>query len=114
MNRYVADGLLADMRLGKHVLVLCDRQMAARAAMFDMLPPAGSGEGVCRTNGAERIENDETGGRIWFRTWPTGAVGALRGLSVDVVFFDMEAHLDVIDRVRCELGDLPDLEVIRR
>lgn len=114
MNRYTAAGILADMRHGKRILVVTDSMTGSRANFNDMTPLLREGEGQRRANGQEHISAREHDGCILFRSWGQIKLNALRGLAmVDTVFFDMDAHVEIIDRVRQELCGLP-VEVIRR
>ena len=87
MNRYVADGMLADMREGKRVLYLGMSRNIAREVLGVLAENAntGLGEKVRRAHGAERIDSP-TGGFIKLQS--VGSSG--RGMSVDVVVLDGE------------------------
>lgn len=86
MNRYVAEGILADLCQGKHVLVLSADRTHIRSTQDNILAIEGAtdlpGLKVRRANGAESISYD--GARITFSSYGS----SLRGLSPDVIVLD--------------------------
>jgi hypothetical protein len=86
MNRYVAQGLLNDMRSGKTVIYVGDNQKQAREAFLQCCERRQDGETVRR--GDEQISHPG-GGRVRFLSHRT-----LRGFRGDVVFADYPIGLD--------------------
>lgn len=86
MNRYLAKGVIADMRAGKHVLVLLGNRRAICNAL-DCVIAAGNGvargETVALTRGHESIRG---AGRIDFSLTDAG----LRGVQADVIVLDAD------------------------
>lgn len=85
MNRYVASGLLEDMRAGKRVLVVSDTQSLARYAWAEVAVDLREDERSIGTNGNERCEAYGGG---WIRF---GSKGCLpdRG-DADVLLLDVK------------------------
>jgi len=80
MNRYVTDGLLADMREGKSVLVIAGSRYEAQYVHHAVVESANlAGLRVLRANGREAIVAPG-GGRIDFRSVGAG----VRGYAPDV------------------------------
>src|SRR3954471_15000395 len=86
VNRYVAEGVLADLDEGKNVLVLCADRGHIRSTMDNILAalPGSTPPGlkVRYANGAESIAFD--GARITFSSYGS----SLRGASPDVIVMD--------------------------
>lgn len=87
MNRYVLDGVLADMRAGRRVLIVGETQRHARHSFNELADRVGADAQVVRANGRERIQH-VGGGSIVFSSLGSGSA---RGLSFDVVFIDADA-----------------------
>lgn len=83
MNRYVADGMLADMRDGGRVLYLGTSRTSAREVLGVLAEHTLADEKVYRAHGAERIESP-SGGFIKLHSMAS----SVRGMSVDVVVLD--------------------------
>jgi hypothetical protein len=96
MNRYMAAGILEDMRAGLIVLFLTENRTAVRAALDYVAVGAMAGERVRRANGHECIHG-EGNGSIRFHSIRSD----LRGLIADVVVFDVDrvAHYELIEQV---------------
>lgn len=90
MNRYVVDGILADMRAGRRVLVVAQTVRMARFAFNEVAAAAVEGETVRRANGRERITHPDGG---WIRFCSVSGHGA-RGLAADVVFIDADPTME--------------------
>lgn len=88
MNRYVVDGLLADMRQGKRVLYLAANLDQARDVLDQLQAELLPDEKGRRAHGMERVESP-TGGFIKLQS--VGSSGC--GMSPDVVVID--AHLSI-------------------
>lgn len=88
MNRYTNAGVLADMRQGRRVLVLCQTQREARHAFTGMARHVLPSETVRRANGAERITAEDGQGWVAFAS---ANGNAFRGMSVDVVVLDHDS-----------------------
>lgn len=113
MNKYAATAILAEaLERGKRFVIIERDQNAIRDALHvfaAVVESVGRGDDVKvrRANGAERV--DMLGlGTIRFAT-PHG--NRMRGLSVDVVFLDNDAHRAVfgddfmaLDRFRSEMA----------
>ncbi|TFV83147.1 hypothetical protein [Blastococcus sp. CT_GayMR16] len=110
MNRYVVDGVLADMRASKRVVVVAESGPLARRCLDECEARAVAGEKVRRAHGEERIEHPY-GGRITFHTIRGGG---LRGVAADVVYVDADATLEQIGELRLIVSASPGGEVIRR
>jgi hypothetical protein len=110
VNRYSATGVIIDILDGKQVLVLSDSQDTARIALRATGEHAPAGLRTYVAHGHERIEGP-TGGCARFQS----AFGSVRGLSVDVVYLDLDEYSLGEDRMY-ELTHLVALhgEVIRR
>lgn len=110
MNRYAAAGLLADVRAGKRVLVVCGSSASARDA-FGNVTDQGlhDGEKSFRSYGHERIEAPSGG---WVRFRSVHGRGH-RGVTADVVLLDTavsdEEMADLMACVAC----VPHGEVLR-
>ncbi|MDY0828576.1 hypothetical protein SK224_05485 [Microbacterium sp. BG28] len=95
MNKYAATGILIDAYEGKRFVIVERDGRAVQQALrvfADTVEHLGEAERVTirRANGDERVDVRGLGrGTIRFAT-PRGQ--RLRGLSVDVVFIDNEAH----------------------
>ncbi|MFI6270722.1 hypothetical protein [Micromonospora zamorensis] len=84
MNRYIIDGLLADMRAGRRVVVLSGTRTELRNTFVEVAAHATEKERVRRRNGEERISVADGLGWITF-----GLSGnPPRGFDADVVLFD--------------------------
>lgn len=94
MNRYVTAGIVADLALGRRVLLVAESITAGRAA-FEQIASAlqdadlGGGLVVRRANGGEHISLPH-GGHFEFRSVRSSA----RGLTFDVIFFDSDPTPD--------------------
>lgn len=91
MNRYTAAGVLADMRAGRHVLVLSETLSAARSALNDLAAELEPDEKAFRANGHERITG---AGAIRFQSIRSGQ----RGMVADVVVIDAD-EVDHFERL---------------
>lgn len=91
MNRYLVDGVLQDMRLGKRVVVLSETQVMARASFKDTvyLRELGNGETVRHANGRESIEAPG-GGSVRFHT--VRSPDYFRGMNIDVLVVDCDYY----------------------
>lgn len=94
MNRYVVDGVLADLAAGRRVLVVSQTVNQGRYAFDDIvsaLQDAGRHDDVIvrRANGAQRIE-DRRGGWVRFCSVASSA----RGMTADVVFIDADPTIE--------------------
>lgn len=111
MNRYVAAGVLADMRAGRRVVVLCGTRPLARLAFAKVAAGAVDGETVRRANGEERIIAKDGPG--WVRFGRSGGT-TFRGFSADVVLFDVaDPDRDALDAAAAIIAAAPGGEVIR-
>lgn len=86
MNRYMADGLLADMRQGKRVLYLGPNRDQVRDVLVQLAPMLRTYEKARRAHGMEEVASPPTGGFI--RLHSVGS--SLRGLCPDVVVLDAD------------------------
>lgn len=96
MNRYIAEGVLADMLDGKTVLFLTVNTTAVRAAMDFVGQYAVAGMKVRRANGHESIHVDGCGS-VRFRSIRSD----LWGTVADVVVFDVDPvdHYELVDQI---------------
>lgn len=82
MNRYILDGMLADMRAGKKVLYVGENQTQAHTTFEQVAGGLRTYEKARRTAGEETVESPPTGGRIWFRSVRSGVRGFTAGVLV--------------------------------
>jgi len=100
VNRYVLQGLVGDLAAGRRVLVITESVSQARfsfedaVAVVEHLDELPAGLKVRRANGDESIST-AAGGRLSFRT--RRGPSSLRGLSVDVVFVDVDPTPELME-----------------
>lgn len=111
MNRYIAAGVLADMRDGRRVLVLSETQRIARLAFAEVAQGTLPGEKVRRANGEEAIYAEHGSGCVLFAS--DRSLRA-RGLTMDVVVFDgSDRSWEQFKAIKPTLAGSPIGEVIR-
>lgn len=93
MNRYVASGLLEDMRAGKRVLVVSDTQSLARYAWAEVAVSLREDERSVGANGHERCEAYGGG---WIRFGSKEILSA-RGVDADVLLLDVKDPMVITD-----------------
>lgn len=114
MNRYVVEGLLADMRAGKRILVVSSNARDTRDALQDLAAQTFPSETVRRANGAERISLDDSAlsGSIQFTAIPPSL--PVRLGRADVVFVDHRPHAwrEYADLLAAIVALAADVEII--
>ncbi len=95
MNRYIRDGVLADMRAGRRVIVFSRGHLAARELLASFAEHVRDGERVYRTHGSERVEARNSGGWVRFMSIAAG----VRGLSADVVVLDTQPSPQQLEEI---------------
>lgn len=111
MNRYIAAGLLADLRAGRRIAVLSGTQAEARVAFTEVAAHAADGERIRRTNGEERVSATDGPGWIAFGS---SAGRRFRGITADIVLFD--AHKpgrEAVEEALLIIAAAPQGELIR-
>lgn len=92
MNRYVIEGLAADLRAGKHVGLMSITRSVSRRTFTDLAATLGDEAAeVRRANGQERITH-ASGGTF---TVLTAKADALRGYLLNVLVIADWEHLDM-------------------
>jgi hypothetical protein len=116
VNRYVIEGLAADLRAGKHIGLMSVTRNVSRHTFTDLAVTVGAGSAeVRRANGQERITH-ASGGTL---TVLTAKADSLRGLLLNVLVIadwehiDMGAAADIMDAARHMTRARGDLEVVR-
>jgi len=90
VNRYLAEGVVADLRAGKDILFLTPSRGSIRdymAPVLGALGELGPGDAVRTASGHESIRSG-TGGRVDF----VSAYSNLRGRALDVVVLDIDPY----------------------
>lgn len=111
MNRYVAQGMLADAKAGKRVVFVGDSGKYAREAFLRTVATLNQRDdaiqSVHRSNGRERVECFSGGSIRFISRRGNGA----RGLEADVVFIDCsemqrETIREIAPMVAASAGEL--------
>lgn len=97
MNRFVATGLLEEMRAGKRVVVVGSTHALVGHIFDEVAAFTEPGEKPRRVKGAQRIEGGHGRGTIYFRSL-AGYPG--RGISADLVFIEDPDHRMSPDQFR--------------
>lgn len=87
MNRYVAEGIVRDMRAGKTVIVASDTLFVAEGN-FRMVRDAAHEDAGEIESTRDRIIDHESGGRVFVRSIHRQADGTWYGMKADVVCVD--------------------------
>lgn len=116
MNRYVVQGVLTDLAIGRRVLVITENLRESRV-MLDQLTSEAVAAGfaatdlvVRRANGAERVELPRTGGSVHFLSHRQSS----RGMSADVIFIDGDPTQEELAELMPVIAASPRGELIRR
>lgn len=97
MNRYAAAGVLADVRAGKRVLVVCGSNTMARVAFWAVTDQGLTPDEKCyRTTGREKITAPGGG---WARFRSVHSL-ELRGVTADVVLLDTVATDEELSQLK--------------
>lgn len=83
MNRYVIQGLVSDLKIGKRIVLISHTRYSARDLFMQVVELLGEFDGkVCRSNGSEHILYGSSGGMLDVLS---ANPDALRGRTLDVL-----------------------------
>lgn len=91
MNRYVAEGLANDARVGKRVVFLGRNGVELREAFQEVCEIAFDALRISSTAGARKVEYGNGGSVVFLNA---GSVDQFRGRLAEVVFLDLQPTID--------------------
>lgn len=96
MNRYVAEGVVRDMRAGKTVIVASETAYAGEGN-FKMVRDAAHEEAGEITSTRNQIRDHRSGGSVLVRSINRQADGSWYGMKADVVYVDYRDRRSLLD-----------------